>query len=123
MRKILSILSLSALSLPALASVPAAAAPQQSSSLPSILMLVVFMAVFYFLLIRPQTKRNKEQRQLVSSLQKGDEVLTTSGICGKIAKIENSFVELEIAKDVIVKFQKQSIISLLPKLSGAQETN
>jgi preprotein translocase subunit YajC len=124
MKKILSTCLLAMISLPVFATAPASAAPQQGSSLPSILMLVVFMVVFYFLLIRPQMKRNKEQRQLVSTLQKGDEVLTSSGICGSITKVDNNFVELEIAKDVVVKFQKQAIVSLLPKISGgASETN
>lgn len=119
MRKILNALILASLSIPAFASTPAGATPQQGSSLPSILMLVVFMVVFYFLLIRPQTKRAKEQRNLLNTLQKGDEVLTSSGICGTITSIDNNFIELEVAKGVIVKFQKQAIISLLPKIANA----
>ena len=87
----------------------------QTSSLPSILMLVVFLLVFYFLLIRPQMKRNKDQRELMNALQKGDEVITTSGIYGTIAHLEDSLIQLEIADKVVIKIQKQAIVSLLPK--------
>jgi len=87
----------------------------QPSSLPSILMLVVFVVIFYFLLIRPQMKRNKEQRQLVNAIEKGDEVFTAAGLYGKIVKVEETSVELEVAKGVVVKMQKQSISGLLPK--------
>ena len=118
MTKFLGVIGLSVLSLPAFAAAPVAAAPQQGSSLPSLVMLVVFMVVFYFLLIRPQAKRTKDQRNLLNTLQKGDEVLTTSGMCGTVTKIDNNFVELEVAKDVTVKFQKQAIVSLLPKTSA-----
>lgn len=116
MTKFLSMIGLSVLSLPAFAATPAAA-PQQGSSLPSLVMLVVFVVVFYFLLIRPQSKRAKEQRNLLNTLQTGDEVLTTSGICGSVTKIDHNFVELEVAKGVVVKLQKQAIVSLLPKIS------
>jgi preprotein translocase subunit YajC len=88
---------------------------QQGSSLPSILMLVVFLAIFYFLLIRPQMRRTKEQRQLMSSLEKGDEVVTTSGIFGKVSKVEDTFIILTIANGVDVKIQKQAVASMLPK--------
>ncbi len=85
------------------------------SSLPSLLMLVVFVLVFYFLLIRPQMKRSKEQRQLISALTKGDEVVTVSGVYGRIVELEDTSVEVEIAENVVVKMQKQSVVSLLPK--------
>lgn len=95
----------------------AGATAQQPSSMPTIIMLIVFVAIFYFLIFRPQMKRSKEQRQLISSIQKGDEVLTSSGICGTITNIDNNFVELEVSKGVVVKFQKEAIVSLLPKTS------
>jgi preprotein translocase subunit YajC len=60
-------------------------------------------------------RRTKEQRQLISSLEKGDEVVTTSGIFGKISKVEESFVILTVANGVDVKIQKQAIASMLPK--------
>ena len=92
----------------------------QPSSLPSILMLVVFVVIFYFLLIRPQMKRNKEQRQLLSSIEKGDEVVTAAGLYGKIINVDETSVELEIAKGVVVKLQKQAVSGLLPKGSVAE---
>lgn len=91
------------------------AAGGQPSSLPSILMLVVFVLIFYFLLIRPQMKRSKEQRQLLGALEKGDEVVTAGGLFGKVAKVEDAAIELEIADKVIVKIQKQAVVSLIPK--------
>ena len=94
----------------------------QASSLPSLLMLVVFVLIFYFLLIRPQMKRSKEQRQLVSALEKGDEVITAAGLYGKVTQVDDASVEVEIAKDVTVKMQKQAITSLIPKGSAAVET-
>ncbi len=118
MKKALSVALLTLISLPVWAAAPAAGTTPQGSSLPSILMLVVFMVVFYFLLIRPQMKRNKDQRQLLNTLQKGDEVLTSSGICGTITKLDSNFIELEIAKDVNIKLQKQAIVSLLPKTAS-----
>lgn len=89
--------------------------PTQGSSLPSLLMLVVFVLVFYFLLIRPQMKRSKEQRQLMGALEKGDEVVTASGMYGRVVKLDDTSLDLEIAEQVIVKMQKQSVVSLLPK--------
>ena len=110
----------------AIASTPLFAASEgaymaQPSSLPSIIMLVLFILVFYFLLIRPQMKRNKEQRALMNALQKGDEVITTSGMYGTIESIDNAIVHLEIADKVVIKIQKQAIISLLPKGSVASK--
>ena len=97
----------------ATATAPAMAAPP--SSLPSLAMLVVFVLIFYFLLIRPQMKRAKEQRQVMSSLEKGDEVITSSGLYGKIVNVDSSIVEVEVADKVVIKMQKQAIISLVPK--------
>ncbi len=95
------------------AAAPAVAAPP--SSLPSLAMLVVFVLIFYFLLIRPQMKRSKEQRQVMNSLEKGDEVLTSAGLYGKIVNIDSSIVEVEVADKVVIKMQKQAILSLIPK--------
>lgn len=91
------------------------AGAQQGSALPSLLMFGALFLVFYFLIIRPQMKRTKEQRELVSSLEKGDEVMTTSGIYGKISKIDDSTVVLNIANGVDIKIQKQAIANMLPK--------
>jgi preprotein translocase subunit YajC len=86
-----------------------------TSSLPSLAMLVVFVLIFYFLLIRPQMKRSKEQRQVMESLTKGDEVITSSGLYGKIVNLDQSIVEVEIADKVVIKMQKQAVIGLVPK--------
>ncbi|WP_119329238.1 preprotein translocase subunit YajC [Cysteiniphilum halobium] len=91
------------------------------SAMSSILMLVAFFAIFYFLLIRPQMKRSKEQRKMISELAKGDEVMTNGGIIGKIAKIGENYTEIEIAENVIIKVQKSAVSGVLPK--GAVKTS
>jgi preprotein translocase subunit YajC len=77
--------------------------------------LVILFGIFYFMLIRPQMKRAKEQRTMISALAKGDEVLTNGGILGRIDEIAEQFVTLEIASGVTVKLQKQAISAVLPK--------
>jgi len=78
-------------------------------------MLVAFVLIFYFLLIRPQSKRAKAQRQLISDLAQGDEVVTNSGFMGKVVKLADDTVELEIADKVQIKMQKSAISTVLPK--------
>ena len=90
----------------------AAAAP---NPIMSFLPLVILFGVFYFMLIRPQMKRAKEQRSMISALAKGDEVLTNGGLLGRIEDIADQFVTLEIASGVTVKLQKQAISAVLPK--------
>ncbi len=89
----------------------AAASPGFTQFLP----LIIIFILFWFMLIRPQMKRAKEQKKMLSELQKGDEVVTASGQVGKIAKIGEQYVSLEIADGVITHVQKQSIQTLLPK--------
>ncbi len=93
----------------------AAGSPQGGFTWESGLLLIVFIAIFYFLMIRPQMKRNKEHRQLMSSLGKGDEVITNGGILGKITRVGDQFIELEIADKVIMKIQKQAVTNVVPK--------
>ena len=81
----------------------------------SVIMLVGFAVIFYFLLWRPQSKRAKEHRELVSSLQKGDEVVTNGGLYAKINKVTDDALVLLIADGVEVKLQKNAISSVLPK--------
>jgi len=81
----------------------------------SILMLVIFAAFIYFLMWRPQSKRAKEHRNMITALQKGDEVITSGGLVGKITNIEDSFIKLAISKDAEVMIQKPAIASVLPK--------
>jgi preprotein translocase subunit YajC len=78
-------------------------------------MMVVFVVIFYFLLIRPQQKKAKEHQALVSKLSAGDEVVTTGGILGKVTEVGDSFVTIEIADGVRVKVQKFQVGSLMPK--------
>ncbi|MEW5967111.1 MAG: preprotein translocase subunit YajC [Pseudomonadota bacterium] len=77
--------------------------------------LIIIFILFWFMLIRPQMKRAKEQRKMLSELAKGDEVVTASGQLGKVAKIGEQYVSLEIADGVTTHVQKQSIQTLLPK--------
>lgn len=92
----------------------AAAAPG-GFGLMNIIFLVVLCGVFYFMLIRPQAKRAKEHKQMLSQLAQGDEVMTNGGVAGHIAELGDHFVQVEIAPNVVVKVQKQSIAQLLPK--------
>ena len=89
----------------------APAAPGFTQFLP----LIIIFILFWFMLIRPQMKRAKEQKKMLSELAKSDEVITASGQVGKIVKIGEQFVSLEIADGVITHVQKQSIQTLLPK--------
>lgn len=77
--------------------------------------LIALFLIFYFLLLRPQIKRAKEHKKMTEALAKNDEVVTSGGIAGKIVKIEDSFVTLQIAAGVEVQVQKSAIGSLLPK--------
>lgn len=89
----------------------AAATPGITDFLP----LIIIFILFWFMLIRPQMKRAKEQKKMLGELQKGDEVVTASGQVGKIAKLGDQYVALEIADGVTTHVQKQSIQTLLPK--------
>merc|ERR1711937_571143 len=80
-----------------------------------ILMLVIFIATFYFLIWRPNAKRNQDHKKLIENLSKGDEILTSGGILGKVSKIEKSFIYLEISNNVSITIQKQYIVKAYPK--------
>lgn len=80
-----------------------------------IIMVAIFFAIMYFMIIRPQQKRQKEHKKLVGSLSKGDEVVTSGGMLGKILKVGDNSIKVEIAEGVAVKLQKNSISSVLPK--------
>ncbi|MDV9031116.1 MULTISPECIES: preprotein translocase subunit YajC [unclassified Pseudomonas] len=77
--------------------------------------LVGFLVIFYLMIWRPQAKRAKEQKNLLNALQKGDEVVTNGGIAGKIVKVSDDFVVLEVSDTVELKFQKGAIAATLPK--------
>ena len=90
-------------------------AAAQPGGLISFLPLIVIFALFYFMLIRPQMKRAKEHKQLVAGLQKGDEVVTSGGLLGKITRIEDSFVTVKMAENVEIKVQRHAVSSVMPK--------
>jgi len=92
-----------------------AASPQQGDPLMGFLPLVIIFVVFYFLLIRPQSKKAKEHREMVAALAKGDEVVTSGGVLGKISKIGDNFVDVDVAEGVTIKVQRQSVANLMPK--------
>lgn len=85
------------------------------SMLPMIFTMVLIFAVMYFMVIRPQSKRTKAHRALVAALAEGDEVLASGGIVGRITSVAEQFVTLEVARDVQVKVQRQSVSTVLPK--------
>src|SRR5574343_214107 len=70
---------------------------------------------FYFLFIRPQSKRNKEQKQILDALGKGYEVVTTGGILGKVADLDDNFVKLEVADNSFIQVQRHAIANMMPK--------
>jgi preprotein translocase subunit YajC len=93
----------------------AQAAGSTAGTLGTILPLVLIFVVFYFLLIRPQTKRAKEHREMVGKLAAGDEVVTTGGILGRISEVGEHFITLEVASQVAIRVQKVQIAQLVPK--------
>jgi preprotein translocase subunit YajC len=93
----------------------AQAAQQAPSPWTMPLMLVMFFAVFYFFVIRPQSKRAKEHRAMLSALAKGDEVVTAGGIVGRVEALGDAFVTVEVADGVRIRLQRHSITAVLPK--------
>jgi|TARA_B110000261_G_scaffold66796_1_gene78279 preprotein translocase subunit YajC len=86
-----------------------------NEGLASFLPFIIIFVLFYFMLIRPQMKQAKEHKTLLTALKAGDEIISNSGMLGKITKINSQFATIEVAKDVEVKIQKQTIQTLLPK--------
>lgn len=89
----------------------AATAPGFMSFLP----IIIIFILFWFMLIRPQMKQAKEHRAMLEALQKGDEVATAGGVVGKVVKVGDGFVSLEIAPDTVIHVQKHAVQTLLPK--------
>jgi len=81
----------------------------------SLIPLVLIFVIFYFLLLRPQMKRAKEHKKMTESLAKGDEVVTNGGLLGRITKMDDSFVTLEVSEGVNVKVQRNAVGSMMPK--------
>lgn len=86
-----------------------------AGQLTSFLPLIVIFVLFYFLLIRPQNKRQKEHRQMVEALASGDEIVTGGGMLGKVTDVGEQFATVEIADNISIKIQKHTISAVLPK--------
>ena len=91
-----------------------AAAPGGTDLMAFLPMIAIFV-VFYFLLIRPQQKRAKEQKAMLEALQKGDEIVTAGGVVGKISKLTDQYAVVEIAPNVEMTVQRAAVATLLPK--------
>jgi len=96
---------------------PAATGGSESllGSLGTMLPLVLMFVVLYFVMIRPQMKRQKEHKSMVEALAKGDEIVTSGGLLGKVSKLNESFLHVEIANGVEVQVQRNSVVQVLPK--------
>jgi len=93
----------------------AAAGGDVQSSLMGMLPLVLMFVVLYFVMIRPQMKKAKEHKAMVDSLAKGDEVATAGGILGKVTKLGDSFIGIEVAAGVEIQLQRSAVAQVLPK--------
>lgn len=93
----------------------AAGAAGAESSLMSFLPIILMFVVLYFLMIRPQMKRQKEQKAMMEALGKGDEVITAGGVLGKVTKVTDAYVTLEVSDGNEIVVQKSAVSTLLPK--------
>ena len=98
----------------AYAQAPAAGAPQ-GIDMGFIITMVLMFGALYFFMIRPQMKRQKEQKKMVDELQKGDEVVTAGGVVGRITKLSEGYLTLEIAQNTEIVVQRVAVSLLLPK--------
>lgn len=103
------------LTLFAQATAPAQGAPAGGALVPFLFQIGAIFAIFYFLMIRPQQKRQKELRQMIDALTAGNEVVTGGGILGKVTDVGEQFLTVEISDGVRVKIQKHSVAAVLPK--------
>ena len=93
----------------------AAAGGDMQSTLMSMLPLLLMFAVLYFVMIRPQMKKQKEHRAMIEALAKGDEIVTAGGLLGKVSKIGDAYIGVELASGVEVQMQRQAVVQVLPK--------
>ena len=94
---------------------PAAASDSPLGSLGGMIPFVLMFVVLYFLMIRPQMKRQKEAKAMIDALAKGDEVVTSGGMLGKISKLGESFLSVEVANGVEIQVQRSAIVQVMPK--------
>jgi preprotein translocase subunit YajC len=98
------------------AAAQAAGAPAaQGNPLGQMLLIPLMFVVLYFLMIRPQNKRQKEHRAMITALEAGTEIATAGGVVGKVTEVGENFVTVEIASNVLVKVQRNTIAQVLPK--------
>ena len=90
------------------------AAPQ-GGGLQLIFMIALFFGIMYFMIIRPQSKKAKEHATMLGALSKGDEIVTSGGILGKVVKLGDNFVELKVSDSSNIKIQRHAITSIMPK--------
>jgi len=93
----------------------AAGGGDMSSSLMSMLPLVLMFVVLYFVMIRPQMKRQKEHRTMIDALAKGDEVATAGGVLGKVTRLGETYIGVEVANGVEIQVQRSAVVQVLPK--------
>lgn len=87
----------------------------QQPSLAGFLPLIIIFVIFYFLMIRPQSKRMKDHKAMVAALAKGDEIVTNGGLLGKVVEVGDAFLTIEVADNVTLKIQRDMVSSLMPK--------
>ncbi len=92
-----------------------AAAESPMSSIASMLPLLLMFVVLYFVMIRPQMKRQKEQKAMIDALAKGDEVIVGGGLLGRVSRVGDTFLQVEIASGVEIQVQRGSVVQVLPK--------
>ncbi|MCK4842156.1 MAG: preprotein translocase subunit YajC [Methylococcales bacterium] len=93
----------------------AAPAGSLQPGIEGLLFPAAILVFFYFLFIRPQSKRTKEQKQMLAALEKGAEIVTTGGILGKVAEVDDNFVKVEISENLYVQVQRHAIANMMPK--------
>ncbi|MEK7345990.1 MAG: preprotein translocase subunit YajC [Pseudomonadota bacterium] len=93
----------------------AAAGGDMQSTLMSMLPLLLMFAVLYFVMIRPQMKKQKEHRSMIDALAKGDEIVTAGGLLGKVSKIGDAYIGVELSAGVEVQLQRSAVVQVLPK--------
>ena len=101
--------------IPAAHAQAAAGAPAAPSMMSTLLFPIILIAIMYFLMIRPQMKRQKEHKAMLDKLGKGDEVITSGGIAGTVIGLGESFVTVEVASGVQLRVQRAAIANVLPK--------
>ena len=93
----------------------AAGSPSQGDTLMGLLPIILMFVILYFLMIRPQMKKAKEHKTMVEALAKGDEVVTQGGVAGRITKIGENFIGVEVADNIEIMVQRQAVATVLPK--------